>query len=102
MSRIRSESSIERVPNRLRGLRLRSHPKGVFGRPDFGNKTRKIALFIDGIFWHGKKPFRAPKTNRKFWVDKIRNNRRRDRLVNRTLRDSGWRVIRVWESELTK
>ena len=50
MSRIRSESGIEIIPNRMRGLYLRKHPKNVFGKPDFGNKARKIALFIDGCF----------------------------------------------------
>ena len=67
MSRIRSVSSIERVPRCLVGFRLRHQPKGVFGRPDFANKVRKITLFVDGDFWHGKKPWKCPKTNADFW-----------------------------------
>lgn len=98
MSRIRSESAIEILPNKFRGLYLRKHPKQVFGKPDFGNKTRKIALFIDGDFWHGR--MKLPKSNRAFWKEKFRKNRLRDKRVNKRLSLDGWRVIRLWESEL--
>lgn len=103
MSRIRSTSSIEVLPKELRGLGLRAHPKGVFGKPDFGNKTRKIAVFIDGCFWH-KCPehFKMPKSNVKFWKAKIRANVKRDRVVDETLLDSWWTVIRIWEHEVRK
>jgi DNA mismatch endonuclease (patch repair protein) len=100
MSRIRSVSSVERVPEQLKGLGLRPHPKGVFGRPDFGNKSRKIALFIDGDFWHGR--IGLPKSNVNFWKEKFKRNRKRDRLVIKTLVLSGWKVARVWESSLKK
>ena len=101
MSRIRSKSGIEVLPLRFRGLYLRKHPAGVFGNPDFGNKTSKIALFIDGDFWHGNpRTFRMPKSNVTFWRDKITANRRRDRKVNRTLMADGWTVVRIWESDL--
>lgn len=102
MSRIRSESAIEILPSEFRGLYLRKHPKQVFGKPDFGNKTRKIALFLDGVFWHGKKPWKCPKTNAAFWRKKIKNNRKRDKLVTKTLLAAGWTVTRLWESELKK
>jgi DNA mismatch endonuclease (patch repair protein) len=103
MSRIRSESGIERIPGFLRGLFLRRHPRGVFGRPDFANKERMIAVFIDGCFWHGHKGcYREPKSNRKFWREKIARNMERDRLVNRTLRSEGWEVIRIWECKLPR
>ena len=100
MSKIRSVSSIERVPSCLTGLRLRHQPRGVFGRPDFANKRRKIALFIDGDFFHGKRPWRCPKTNSGFWRRKILRNRKRDREVGRELGLRGWAVIRIWESDL--
>jgi len=98
MSRIRSKSSIEKIPGRFKGLYLRGHPKGVFGRPDFGNKTRKVALFIDGDFWHGR--MKLPKSNTAFWKEKFHRNRLRDRRVNKKLLSDGWWVIRLWESEL--
>ena len=72
-------------------------------RPDFIFRTRKLAVFVDGCFWHGC-PIHAtqPKQNAKFWREKIARNQARDRLVTRTLRARGWRVIRLWEHELTK
>lgn len=101
MSRIRSESGIEILPSRLKGMRLRRHPRGVFGSPDFGNKARRIAVFIDGCFWHGcPRHYRKPKTNKRYWHPKIENNRRRDRKVSRELRKAGWDVIRIWEHSL--
>jgi DNA mismatch endonuclease (patch repair protein) len=103
MSRIRSESGIEVLPRRLRGLYLRRHPRGVFGSPDFGNKARRIAVFIDGCFWHGcPRCYREPKSNIEFWREKIKRNRQRDTEVTSKLESGGWRVIRVWEHELAK
>jgi DNA mismatch endonuclease, patch repair protein len=61
----------------------------------------KVAVFVDGCFWHGRpKHGTQPKTNAGFWSEKIRRNKARDRLVNATLRKSGWKVVRVWEHEL--
>ena len=73
----------------------------LFGRPDFVFKQQKVALFVDGDFWHGH-PHRGrmPKSNVDFWIAKISANRRRDRKVNAVLRGEGWTVLRVWESSL--
>jgi len=101
MSRIRSVSAIEVLPRRLVGMYLRHQPRGVFGRPDFANKARRIALFLDGCFWHGcPRHFKIPKTNADFWGEKIARNRRRDREVGRILRKAGWTVLRMWEHGL--
>jgi len=85
----------------MRGLYLRPHPKGVFGKPDFANKSRKIALFIDGCFWH-KCPehFKPPKSNAEFWSAKLSRNEERDAEVTQRLEVEGWQVIRIWECEL--
>lgn len=73
----------------------------LFGKPDFVFSRVRVVVFVDGDFWHGNpKTRRTPKTNQEYWEKKIRSNRRRDRLVTKTLKDSGWRVLRVWESEL--
>ncbi len=73
----------------------------LHGRPDFVFAYCKLAVFIDGDFWHGNpKKFRMPKSNRLYWTQKIRRNRARDREVNKTLRNMGWQVIRFWESSL--
>jgi DNA mismatch endonuclease (patch repair protein) len=75
----------------------------LLGRPDFVFPTAKLAVFVDGDFWHGH-PTKSciPKSNRDFWTAKVRNNRRRDRKVVRELRNRGWKVRRIWESSLRR
>lgn len=75
----------------------------LIGKPDFVIARLKIAIFVDGCFWHVC-PIHAtkPKNNAAFWQKKIAANQARDRLVTRTLRALGWRVIRIWEHELTR
>jgi DNA mismatch endonuclease (patch repair protein) len=70
-------------------------------RPDFVFRAIRLAVFVDGCFWHGC-PLHAtrPRQNADFWRDKIAANQVRDRLVTRTLRACGWRVLRFWEHEL--
>lgn len=72
-------------------------------RPDFVFRKVRTVIFVDGCFWHGcPKHATKPKNNRVFWQRKLAANRRRDQLVNRTLRKAGWRVLRIWECELTR
>ena len=80
----------------------RRHPC-AFGNPDFSFPREKIAIFVDGCFWHrhpGCKLAYMPKTRAAFWSQKFESNIKRDTIVNRTLRKKGWRVFRVWECEL--
>jgi DNA mismatch endonuclease (patch repair protein) len=73
------------------------------GKPDFVFRKLKLAVFVDGCFWHGcPKHGTRPKANAGFWLAKINGNRARDRRVNRLLRAKGWRVLRIWEHELAK
>lgn len=75
----------------------------IFGRPDFVFTKQRVALFVDGCFWHGcprPKHSNAPKNNSEFWAKKLGGNVARDRLVTRTLRKAGWHVLRVWECDL--
>jgi DNA mismatch endonuclease, patch repair protein len=75
----------------------------IFGKPDFIFPKLKLAIFVDGCFWHGcPKHETKPKNNRIFWKNKFARNKARDVLVTRTLRRAGWRVLRVWEHELAK
>lgn len=73
----------------------------VFGKPDFVFPKLRLAIFVDGCFWHCC-PLHAtkPKSNAAFWRKKLEANQARDRLVTRTLRLAGWRVLRIWEHEL--
>jgi DNA mismatch endonuclease (patch repair protein) len=73
----------------------------VFGRPDFAFPKSRVALFIDGCFWHGcPRCYKAPKSSAAFWRQKLSKNRKRDRQVSRQLRKDGWKVVRVWECRL--
>lgn len=75
------------------------------GKPDFVFRRERVAVFVDGCFWHGcPQPKHAPlpKNNAEFWAAKLSRNKERDRLVTRILREEGWTVIRVWECELAK
>ena len=77
----------------------------VFGCPDFVFRQRKVAVFLDGDFWHGKNwdiHRNDHKTNQKFWHNKIERNIKRDKEVNAALIDAGWTVLRFWETEINK
>lgn len=75
----------------------------VFGKPDFIFRAPKLAVFVDGCFWHCcPKHATKPKSNRSFWADKLIRNKARDLLVTRTLRTRGWRVLRIWEHDLRR
>jgi DNA mismatch endonuclease (patch repair protein) len=72
-------------------------------RPDFVFPKLKLAVFVDGCFWHGcPKHGSRPKGNRAFWKNKFACNKARDLLVTRTLRSAKWRILRIWEHELAR
>jgi len=72
-------------------------------RPDFVFPKLKLAVFVDGCFWHGcPKHATKPKNNAAFWRKKFAANKARDLLVSRTLRKAGWRMLRIWEHELAR
>jgi len=73
----------------------------MFGRPDFAFPQARIALFIDGCFWHGcPRCYQPPKSSAAFWRQKLYKNKRRDGEVSKQLRKRGWKVIRLWECQL--
>ena len=86
------------------GLRYRKNCKDIFGKPDFCFKSKKIAIFCDSEFWHGKKFLEGEKfkTNSDFWEEKIKRNIERDREVNKRLESEGWTVVRFWGKEIEK
>lgn len=94
-----------------RGLRYRTHLRDVPGCPDLANRRRKLAVFVDGDFWHANPEVweRRGMTSageqfapdrREFWTAKLRRNSTRDSEVNARLAERGWQVIRVWESAI--
>ena len=86
----------------LVGWRVR--PRNVFGRPDFVFERERVAIFLDGCFWHGcpicRKPL--PVHNADYWANKINRNKLRDAEVDKILERSGWKSIRFWEHEVSK
>ena len=107
MSRIRSNN------NKSTELRLRAAlvSRGISGwtlqrgdwpgRPDFSFADAKIALFVDGCFWHGCPTcYRRPKSREEYWDKKVARNKKRDKIVGGELQGKGIQVIRIWEHEI--
>lgn len=87
------------------GLRYRKNVKTIIGKPDFVFKGRKIAVFCDGEFWHGRNWEQRKldhKSNKQFWFSKIERNIQRDREVTTMLQNDGWMVLRFWETDIKK
>ena len=106
MSRVRSAGN-KSTEEKLIEILKQSHLTGwrrkypIFGKPDIVFPRNKVAIFVDGCFWHDcPKHGQIPETNREFWVRKIDANKKRDRLVNGTIKNKGWKVLRIWECEL--
>ncbi len=105
MRRVRAKNTSEEILLRrelhARGLRYRLHAPDLPGRPDVVFRRARVAVFVDGAFWHGHpERCRRPKSNRAYWVRKIERNRARDQRVNRELREMGWRAVRLWDFEV--
>jgi DNA mismatch endonuclease (patch repair protein) len=108
-------SAIRNRGNRTTELRLRGaliqagirgwsvHPQDLPGNPDFLFRRSYLAIFVDGCFWHGcPKCSHGITKNSSYWAAKIARNRERDKSKERELRELGFRVLRIWEHELTK
>jgi DNA mismatch endonuclease, patch repair protein len=94
-----------------RGLRYRVHAQELPGAPDLVNRRRKVAVFVDGDFWHGNPEVwlrrgmaameeQFPPEKRAFWTAKLKRNVERDSEVNLELEAKGWLIVRIWESEI--
>lgn len=96
------EGGLRNLGARVASLRTSRSALRTFSvRPDFVFREVRLAVFVDGCFWHGcPRHGTQPKGNAAFWRKKISINRARDRRVNRVLRRAGWHPLRVWEHEL--
>lgn len=109
MSRIRARNTKPEVRLRrelsargVRGYRLKNR---VSGRPDLVFGPARVAVFVDGCFWHGCPECgdgHLPKSNRRYWVKKLAGNRERDIVRTAELRQQGWLVLRFWEHRVLK
>ncbi len=108
MSKIRSrgnQSTELRMVELFREYRIRGWRRNykVHGQPDFVFLEKRLAIFIDGCFWHGcPKCYIEPKSNIDYWLPKIERNKRRDNAVNTELKRRGWTVVRFWEHSLKR
>ena len=86
------------------GFRYRLQAKGLPGKPDLAIKKYKLAIFVQGCFWHwhGCEFFRVPKTRTEWWAEKLSRNRERDKRDLAALLAQGWRVLWIWECYLKK
>ncbi|MGC1472266.1 MAG: very short patch repair endonuclease [Psychroserpens sp.] len=107
MSKIRGKNTKPEMLFRralwAKGVRYRVDSKSLPGRPDLSIKKYKLAIFIDGEFWHGynwDERKKTLKSNREFWIPKIERNMQRDREVNAQLEDLDFTVFRFWETEI--
>jgi DNA mismatch endonuclease (patch repair protein) len=95
-------AAIRSKGNRDTELKWRRNQK-LIGKPDFVFRRMRLALFVDGCFWHGcPKHGRKPDSNSHYWLTKLERNKVRDKKVSHELRKTGWRVLRLWEHELAK
>ena len=107
MSRIRSKNTKPELALRkalfARGFRYRVNDKKLPGKPDIVLPKYKTVIFIHGCFWHGHEDCKyayIPKTNTRFWIDKITSNAERDKVNAEKLTALGWNVLMVWECEI--
>ena len=88
-----------------KGYRYRKNNKKVFGKPDLTFRKIKLAIFIDGEFWHGKDWETRKlgiKSNQEYWIPKIERNMKRDLEVNSKLLEQKWKVLRFWSRDVEK
>jgi len=107
MSQIRSkDTDIEMILRSAlwsMGYRYRLHAKDILGKPDIVFRKRKVAIFCDSSFWHGKHytyDTDRIKTNNEYWKKKIKRNMERDSEVTKYLESQGWTVLRFWDDEI--
>lgn len=88
-----------------KGYRYRKNCAAIYGKPDIAFRKYKLAIFCDSEFWHGKDWKEQKKTihsHKKFWIEKIETNIKRDRKVTRYLHENGWKVMRFWGRDIEK
>ena len=106
----RTETALRKALHGM-GLRYRKYVPGLPGRPDIVFPNGKVAVFVDGDYWHGRIVreqgagalyARLKTPNRPYWLAKIQRNTERDDRVTAALEEEGWKVLRLWESDVKK
>lgn len=110
MQNIRSQNTKPEILLRKalwhKGIRYRKNYAALPGKPDIVLTRQRIAIFVDGDFWHARghrdHPGEQVRSNQEFWIRKLTNNVERDKAVNDELTEMGWIVLRFWESDVKK
>lgn len=103
---MKPEISVRRLVHSM-GYRYRLHRRDLPGRPDLVFPSRKSVILVHGCFWHQHsekdcKIVRRPKSNTEYWIPKLNRNVERDRVHNAALREMGWKVLVIWECEVSE
>lgn len=99
------ELAVRKLCRDLGYIGYRLHRKNLPGKPDIAWVGRKLAIFVNGCFWHGHdcaEGLRKPKTNRDYWIPKIKRTHQRDAENKAALHAAGWKTLVVWECEITE
>lgn len=107
MAAIRSKNTkpelvVRRSLRRRGALGYRIHPRHLPGRPDVAFSRWKVAVFVDGSYWHGREGHFFPERASQYWLDKMKRNRERDAAADAALHAAGWTVIRVWDTDVAE
>ena len=109
MSKIKAKNTKAEIHLRralwAKGIRFRLHVKNMPGKPDLVINKYRLAIFVDGSFWHGfewEKKKATIKTNRQFWIPKIERNMQRDRINQKLLEEAGYTVMRFWDHDVSQ
>jgi len=105
MSQVRSKNTkpevfVFSVLDKLK-IKYKKH-YSISGKPDIAFPKQKVAVFINGEFWHGRYFHKEKPNYKKFWIEKISNNMRRDRKNYKELKDDGWILIKIWDKDIKK
>ncbi len=107
LSKVRSKNTKTEIVLRKAlwnsGFRFRKNYVNLPGHPDIVFLKAKVAIFVDGEFWHGydwEDRKTRLKTNTEYWIPKIERNMQRDREQTQSLKDAGWTVVRLWEKQV--
>ena len=85
------------------GFRFSLHKKDLPGKPDIVLKKYKAVINVNGCFWHHHNcgRYKIPKNNRKFWLKKFKDNKKRDKINSLKIKKIGWKILKIWECQLT-
>lgn len=96
------ELAIRKMLREVGATGYRIHNNSIAGKPDVAFTRWRVAVFVDGAFWHGHPDYFNSETAKPYWREKIARTQERDREANYALEHDGWKVIRLWDFELAR